>query len=246
MSKKLANLSISIILKMGDFINSEKMMLSIYKTYPVARGELSEIQEKLNELSTRAGIKPPSLYATELPLPGSFTIGKNLNQTMLVFPKRLLGKMRLDQIAAMFAYNLVQIDNNIRIRTIVALAASLMTMSASAIRWGAVFIGFGNHNDPAPRLLGTFAMGLFAPPAATIIQLVTKQDYDRRAAALCGSPDSLISAIECLEDNNIIGYPSLGFVCIVDPSGETFFEELFRTHQSRETRINNLIIKGEK
>lgn len=240
----LARLLISIILKMGNIIKSDKIILRIYKAHPAEQRELSEIREKLNTLSNLAGISPPLFYITDMLLPGSFIIGKNPNETALVFPKRLLNLMKTDQINAMLAHNLVQINDTIRIRTFAVMAASLMTMSASAIRWGAVFTGFGDYNDPAPKLFGTFIMGLVAPPAATMIQLVTKDDYDRRAAALCVSPDVLFSAIECLENNNT-GYTHLGFVCLVDPPGETFFEELFRTHQSRETRIKNLNVKGE-
>jgi len=246
MSGAIIRFLISIILRIGDIANSDKMILRIYKAYPVVQGEFSMIQEKLNALSNRAGIKPPSLYITELHLPGSFIFGKKPNETIMVFPKRLLDIMKPDHIEAMLAYSLVQINDNIRIRTLVALVTSFMTLSSSAIRWVTVFTGFGDYNDPAPKLFGLFIMGLVAPPAATMVQSVTKPDYDGKAAAMCGSPDSLISAIEILENNNVTGYPSLGFVCLIDPKAETFFEQLFQTHPSRDVRMKNLFAKGEK
>jgi heat shock protein HtpX len=230
----------TIFLKIRFIVQSDKIILHIYRTHPADAGELSEIREKLNALSNRAGVRPPTLYTTELPLPGSFIIGKNPDDTVLVFPKRLLNFMKPDQIEAVLAYNLVQINDNIGIRTFVAMAASLMTLSASAIRWCAVFTGFGDYNDPAPKLFGTFVMGLAAPPAAAFVQSVAKEEYDTKATALCGDPDMLIQAIENLENNNVAAYPSIGFLCLVDPQKEFLFEHLFNSHPSRETRIKKL------
>jgi len=234
----------TIFLKIISIARSEKIILRIYRTYPSDPCELSEIREKLNALSNRAGVKPPTLYTTDLPLPGSFIIGKNPNETALVFPKRLLNLMNPDQIEAMLAHDLVQINDNIGIRTFAAMFASLMTMSASAIRWGAVFTGFGDYNDPAPKMFGTFVMGLVAPPAAALVQTVAKEEYDAKAAELCRDTDKLIQAIENLEKNNITGYPSIGFLCLVDPQKEFLFEELFNSHPSRETRVKILIGMG--
>jgi hypothetical protein len=244
MSGAFIRFLISISLRIGDIVNSDKTILRIYKAHPAMRREISLILGKLEALSSRAGVRTPIVYITDLPLPGSFVVGKDPEKTVLIFPKRLLNLMKPDQIEAMFAYNLVQINDSIRIRTLVVLVASLLTMSSSAVRWGAVFTGFGDYNDPAPGLFSMFVMGLVAPPAATIIHSVNIQDYDARAATLCESICAFDSAIECLENNNVTGYPSLGFVCLVDPLRETFFEELFRTHLSKELRIKNLTNKG--
>ncbi len=237
----VSKLLIPIVLRIGDIIRSDKIILRIYKAHPALPGEFPGIREKLDVLSRRAGIRVPLIYITELPLPGSFIIGRYLDETVLVFPKRFIKAMKPDQIEAMLAYNLVQVDNNIKLRTFVAMTASLMTMTASIVRWGTVFTGFGDYNDPAPKLFGTFVMGLATPPAAAMVQSTAKQDYDARAAKLCMSHDALILAIEVLEKNNVVTNPSIGFLCLVDPQKDTFFEYLFDTHLSLEARIKNLI-----
>jgi len=240
----IIGLAVSFIPGILIIIYMDRIILRIYKAHPVLAGEYSGIREKIRVLSEEAGVAVPSIYITGLPLPGSFIIGKGMDKTSLVLPARLPDLLDDKELEAMLAYNIVQINNTLRLRTIVALITGILVMAASAVRWGAVFTGFGDYNDPAPRLFGAFIIGLAAPPAATMIHSVSTQDYDMKAAELCGNPDALISAIERLENSKATGYPSLGFLCLVDPQKETFFEHLFDTHPPKEIRIKNLIKTG--
>jgi heat shock protein HtpX len=241
----IIGLLISFIICMLIILNVDTIILRMYKAHPSTH--ISKIREKALILSNRAGVPMPSICITELPLPGSLIVGKSPYLTTLVVPTRLLNLLNDEELEASLAYNIVQINNTIRLRTLVALIAGLFTMAASGIRWGAVFTGFGDYNDPAPRLFGLFIMGLVAPPAAIMIHSVTEQDYDAEAVSLCKNPDAFISAIERLENNNnVAAYPSLGFLCLIDPQKEIFFEYFFNTHPSKERRIKNLIERGGK
>jgi Zn-dependent protease with chaperone function len=226
------------------YSGADKFILLIYKAHPALPGELPIFNEKLLKLSARYGVPVPSIFITEAELPGSFIIGKDMQKTTIVIPTRFSTILKSEEIEAVFAHNIVQIDNTIRKRTIVALIAGTMTMAASAIRWGAVFTGFGDYNEPAPKLFGLFVMGLAAPPAAALIYSTSMKDHDAQAAVLCKDKDALISAIETLEANNVTGYSSLGHLCIVDPKKETFFEYLFNMHQPME--IRKKILTGQK
>jgi heat shock protein HtpX len=238
----LMGFAISIILSILLIItNADRIILYIYRARQAMPKEQNELQEKIHVLSERMGVRIPSLYITELALPGSFVIGKNMDNTMIIFPERLTDILKNEELDALLAYNIVQINNSIGKRTFAALIASILTMSASAIRWGAVFIGFGDYNEPAPKLIGLVVMGLVAPPAAAILDSVTEKDIDVKAARLCGDQAALILSIDQLEKNTVTAYPSLGFFCLVDPQKETFFEYLFNSHQSRETRVKNLM-----
>jgi heat shock protein HtpX len=237
----LIGLLASIILSIWFIItNVDRIIMYIYRAHHALPSESNEIRDKTRLLSERKGVREPSLYITELELPGSFIIGKNMDSTALIFPKRLIGILKNEELDALLAFNIVQINNSIRKRTIVALITGILTMSASAIRWGAVFMGFGDYDDPAPKLFSLFLMGLVAPPAATLIYSVSKEDIDSQAVNLCKDKNALISAIQHLEENNITGYPSLGYLCLVEPQKENFFESLFNMHESKESRMNKL------
>ncbi len=236
----IIGLAVSFIICLLVIVNVDRIIVRLYKARAVLPAEVSSIKEKVLILSKHAGVAMPSIYITELRLPGSLIIGKSPDKTTLVIPTRLLDLLDDEEFEAMLAYNIVHINNSIGMRTLAALITGLLTMAASAVRWGAVFTGFGDYNDPAPKLFGLFVMGLVAPPAATMINLVTGQDYDDKAAALCRNTNAFISAVKRLENNNVTGYPSLGFICLIDPQREYFFEQLFQAHQSRESRIKNL------
>lgn len=237
----IAGVIVSSILCVIITVNASRIMLRIYRARPALPGEFSDIKDKSLMLSKRAGVAMPSIHITELPLPGSLVIGNSPDKTTIIVPARLLNSLNDEELEASLAYNIVQINNTIYLRTLAALIAGIFTMTASAVRWGAVFTGFGDYNDPAPRLFGAFIIGLAAPPAATMIHSVSIQDYDMQAAELCGNPDALISAIERLENSKATGYPSLGFLCLVDSQKETFFEHLFDAHPPKEIRFKNLI-----
>ncbi|HEY9204662.1 MAG TPA: hypothetical protein VIO58_01980 [Candidatus Methanoperedens sp.] len=236
----VAGIIVSLMVCLLIVFNVERLVLRIYKAKPALPADLSDIREKVRILSVRKDVKVPSIYISELPLPGSFVIGNNPGKTALIMPKRLLSILKNEELEAVLAYNIVQIDNGIRLRTLAALIAGILTKAASAIRWGAVFTGFGDYDDPAPKLFGFFIMGLTAPPAATMIDSVSKQDYDAEVVSLYMNPAALILAIERLEDNNVTAYPSLGFLCLVDPLKENFFESLFNAHAPKDIRIKNL------
>lgn len=227
-------------------INADKFILLLYRARPAIEGELPGINEKIRGLSKKHGIPAPYVYFTELGLPGSFIIGRSPHKTYIVFPKRLLIILESQGVEAILAHNIVQIDNNIRKRTIAALIAGALTMSSSLFRWGAALTGFGDFNDPAPKLFGLFVTGLAAPPAAALIQSISKEDYDAKALKLLDNPDAFICAISQLESNNVTAYSSLGFLCFIDPKKENFVEHLFGVHPPTQVRIKNLTSKGEK
>lgn len=238
----LAGLTISIMLSIRLIIkNVDRIILYIFRARQALPSELNEMREKIRILSKCQGVCIPSLYVTELALPGSFVIGKNIDNTMLIFPGRLSGILKNEELNANIAYNIVQINNSIRKKTFALMIASILTMSASTIRWWAVFTGFGDYNDPAPKFFGLFAMGLVAPPAAAIMNSVKEDDLDVKAAVLCGKPDAFIMAIDQLEKNNVTEYSSLCFLCLVDAQKETFFEYLFNSHESREKRRKKIM-----
>lgn len=237
----LVGLVISIIICILIIKNTEKIILRLYKARPALPGDFSNLREKTWLLSKRSGVIMPSLYITDLPLPGSFIIGKKMEKTALIMPGRLLKLLNEDELEATLAYNIVQINNNINLRTLAIMIAGIFTMAVSAVRWGAVFTGFGDYNEPAPKLFGLFFSGLVVPPAAAMLHSVAETDLDVKAAGLCGNPAALILAMDKLEKNNVMGYPSLGVVSLVDPLDETFFEGLFKAHPSRENRVQDMI-----
>ncbi|VVB85550.1 Protease HtpX [uncultured archaeon] len=242
----IIGLIVSFIICILIIRNLDRLIIRIYKARPVRPGELTELRQKAMLFSQRAGVPAPSIYITEMVLPGSFVVGRKIDKTVLVMPRRLLSMLKNEEFCALLASNIVQINDSIGLRTLAALISGIFLMIASAIRWGAVFTGFGDYNDPAPRLFWQFVMGLVSPPSAAMIHSVAMDEIDTRAAKLCKNPSAIISAVERLETNNVTGYANLGFLCLVDPKTDSFFEVLFRSHKSKENRFKNLKQEGHQ
>src|SRR5574341_853271 len=123
---------VSFVLCLLIIANMDRIILRIYKAHPALPAELSVVEEKVRVLSKRAGIAIPSIYVTDLPLPGSLIIGKSQDKTTVVTPARLLNLLNDEELEAMLAYNIVQVDNNIRMRTLIALITGIFTKAAAS------------------------------------------------------------------------------------------------------------------
>jgi len=139
------------------------MFLYIYKARPAVAGELPVVHKITTLLSSRKGVPMPSIFFTDMPLPGSFIIGKSPINTKLVIPVRVISFLKDVELETMIAYNIAQIGPEIHRRTRVALIASLLSMAGSLARSGAVLVGFGDLDDPMPRFIGKFVKGLVSP-----------------------------------------------------------------------------------
>ena len=122
---------------------------------------------------------------------------------------------------------------------------ALRCTTAPASLWGAVFTGFGQEYDPAPKLIKFFVTSLLAPPAALLIQITSrgsvKYESDKYAALLCGS-DTAIGVLSKLRDQESWEVnPSHAPLFIANPLTEDeIYNTLFCTRPSIGDRIKRL------
>jgi len=113
------------------------------------------------------------------------------------------------------------------LRTLAIMIAGIFTYGCVCCTLGAVFTGFGDYNEPAPKLFGFFFMDLLRH---LLLQCFIggRPESDVKAGRSCSNPAGTYPGNgPNFENNNIIGYPSIGFLSLVDPVKETFFEYLF-------------------
>src|SRR5680860_713652 len=113
-----------------------------------------------------------------------------------------------------------------------------------------MMLWFGSDSNSPLGLIGSLAMVLLAPMAASIIQLAVsrQREYaaDAGGAAICGNPESLASALLRLEQG-ADAIPMSGHVneaseplYIVKPFKATGMKKLFSTHPPIEERVKRL------
>jgi heat shock protein HtpX len=109
--------------------------------------------------------------------------------------------------------------------------------------------GSGNRDRESSNPFVGLAMLIFAPIAASLIQLAISRSRefvaDHDGAKIAGSPDGLINALRKLESAAKVipfhgGSPAFNNMFIVSPLTAENFSNLFRTHPSTEERIARL------
>ncbi|MCD4703382.1 MAG: M48 family metalloprotease [Methanosarcinaceae archaeon] len=153
----------------------------------------------VDNLASKAGVTAPDMYMFESSLPSIFTVGTN-GQYTIVLSTGAMGLFDESGLGAMLAREIGHIRNgDVPLNTIVALFAGTIAAFSTAALWGSLLTGFGQDHDPAPRFIRFLAMGLAAPPAALLVQLLVarSREYaaDDVALELTGKPRQLV---ECL------------------------------------------------
>ncbi len=142
-------------------------------------------------------------------------------------------------------YEIAQSRGGRRLRETAAVLAGTLTMLPVAALWGAVFTGFGQEYEPAPKLIKLFVTSLLAPPAALLIQITSREsvkyESDKYAALLFGS-DAVMGMLSklCHQERWDIN-PSHASLFIANPlTEEEIYNTLFRTRPSIDDRIKRL------
>ncbi len=131
-----------------------------------------------------------------------------------------------------------------------ATIAGAITMLANVAQWALIFGGFGGgrDDDNGTNPFAALLMIIFAPLAATLIQLAISRsrEYgaDETGARIIGNPDALARALEKLEMASSVRplpvNPAVAHMFIVNPLKGVSFGGLFSTHPPLEERIRRL------
>lgn len=225
--------------------NSGSAVLRYYRAK-----ELSDANHPLYRIVARLaegdGLPMPRVYVIENPQPNAFATGRGPNNAAVAATTGLLQMMNEREVAGVMAHELAHVKNrDTLIMTITATFAGAISMLANF----ALFFG-GNRNSPF-GLLGTIAMMILAPLAATLVQMSISRNReyqaDREGALICGDPEWLASALEKLEagtkriDNQAAEHnPATAHMFIVNPLHTHKHDNLFSTHPNTANRIAKL------
>ncbi len=144
--------------------------------------------------------------------------------------------------------------NQIHWQTLVAFTTGILTMFSTIFFWGSLLTGFGQEDDPAPRIIKFLAMAIVAPPAASLILLTipVSREYivDKTAVEICKGPKIYVRMLTKIgrhfsETRHGGINPAHGLLNIVNPLPqsndiEDDFYTLFKTHPGLDERIETI------
>jgi heat shock protein HtpX len=237
-------LIIALLMNLGAWFFSDKMVLAMSRAQPVAEGQLPRVRRMVEDLARAADIPTPRLYVMPSPQPNAFATGRNPAHGVVAVTEGILRMLDERELKGVLAHEMAHIKN----RDI--LVASIAAAIASAITYIA-HIGFlfGGGRDREGGGGGALLMMLLAPIGATLIQLgISRQrEYlaDETGAYLCGDPLALASALQKMTLASgrvpLQTEPATASLFIVNPfGGGKSMLSLFSTHPPMEERIRRL------
>jgi len=224
--------------------NSDRLVLSMHGAQEVDEEMEPEIVHMVADLADRAGLPMPRVYLMDNPQPNAFATGRNPRHAAVAATTGLLEMLSPEEGAGVMAHELAHIKNrDTLIMTMTATIAGAITMLAQL---GMFFRHGGNHDGAGP--IARLAMTLLAPLAAMVVQMAISRtrEYaaDNLGARICGSPESLASALAKIdagahEIENVEAEqnPATAPLFIINPLSGQGMDNLFSTHPSTANRI---------
>jgi heat shock protein HtpX len=235
-------LGLGAIFNLGAYWFSDKIALKMSGAKPISEQEAPRLYQMVRELTTRAGLPMPSLHLIPQEQPNAFATGRSPDKSAVAVTQGILKLLSEDELRGVIAHELAHIRNrDVLIQSVAATIAGAITYLGYMLLW------FGGDDESPIGLIGSLAMVLLAPIAATIIQLAIsrQREYsaDATGADICGNPESLASALLRLEEGakampmhvNQAAEP----LYIVKPI-HGGFAGLFSTHPPIEERVKRL------
>jgi heat shock protein HtpX len=221
---------------------SDRIALRMSGAKPVSEQEAPRLYQIVRELTTRAGLPMPKLYVIPQDQPNAFATGRNPEHSAVAVTAGIMKLLSEDELRGVVAHELAHIRNrDILIQSVAATIGGAITYLAYMLMW------FGSESDSPLGLIGSLAMVILAPLAATVVQLAIsrQREYsaDATGAEISGNPESLASALLRLEEGakaipmqvNQAAEP----LYIVKPL-HGGFAGLFSTHPPIEERVRRL------
>ncbi len=217
----------------------------LFMWYRVRKAPFNDpLRMQMLKLAIDAGMPAAELCFVDSPVVNSFSIGSRKNGS-IVLTTGAIEQLSKEELSCMMVYEIAHLRRGRRLGEIAAVLAGTLTMLPVAALWGAVFTGFGQEYEPAPKLIKFFVTSLLAPPAAFLIQITSREsvkyESDKYAALLYGS-DSAIGMLSKLRNQESWGVnPSHASLFIANPLTEDeIYNTLFRTRPSIADRIKRL------
>lgn len=238
-------LVIGVAMAGGAYWFSDKLAIRAARAVPVSEAQMPRYHAIMEDLSRRAGIPMPRLYVSPDQQPNAFATGRNPANAAVCVNQGILDVLSWEELQGVLAHEISHVRNrDILISSVAAAVAMGITFLARMAMWGAMFGGGGrDRND---NVLGSLAMAILAPIAASLLQMALSRNReyaaDASAARLLGTGEPLARALEKL-DRGVRTVPAnidpmQGSAYIANPFAGA--AKLFSTHPPMEERIRRL------
>ncbi|MEL6221471.1 MAG: M48 family metalloprotease [Cyanobacteria bacterium J06627_8] len=240
---------IAAVMNLGSWFYSDKIALAAYRAQPISPSQAPQLYAMVKRLSDRANIPTPALYIVPGQAANAFATGRDPEHAAVAVTQGIVDLLSADELEAVIAHELSHIINRDTLtQAVAATIAGAISFLAQIVSY-TLWFGGGSRDENGPNPLAMLGTVLFAPMAATIIQLGISRTRefaaDEGSARLTGNPRALASALQRLEASArrmpMAANPSFEPLLIMNALPKQLMSNLFSTHPSTQARIQNLL-----
>ncbi|HYN98165.1 MAG TPA: M48 family metalloprotease, partial [Actinomycetota bacterium] len=148
-SGAVLGLIFAAVMNLGSYWFSDKIALKMSRARPVSRAEAPELYSAVHRLTQRAGLPMPSLHLIPSKQPNAFATGRNPSHAAVAVTEGILEILSPEELEGVLAHELAHVRNrDILIASVAATIAGAISFVATMARWGAMFGGGDDEDNP--------------------------------------------------------------------------------------------------
>lgn len=238
-----------------SYWNSDKIAIRSMGAVEVSPEQAPEMYRIVSELSQRAGQPMPRLYVSPTSSPNAFATGRNPQNAAVCCTQGILQLLDERELRGVLGHELMHVYNrDILTSSVAAAIAGMISTIGQMLSFGAMFSG-GRSDERNGNALGLLAAAIFAPLAASVIQMAISRtreyDADEDGSKLTGDPLALAQALAKLEHGVAVAplapnrqLQNTAHMMIANPFGQV--RQLMSTHPPMADRINRLQLQAQQ
>ncbi|MCC6980756.1 MAG: zinc metalloprotease HtpX [Candidatus Melainabacteria bacterium] len=236
---------VALVMNVGSYWFSDKIALAAHGAQPIERDQAPVLYEIVERLAAKANIPVPPIYLIPSDSPNAFATGRDPEHSAVAVTAGILRILSEQELEGVLAHELGHVKNrDVLLTTIAAVLAGVVTMIAQN---GMFFMSARDDDGPNPIVM--LAAAIFAPLAATLINLAISRsreyEADATGAEMCGKPLELADALVKIERGVEVqpmadGNPAYASLYISNPFPQNWMFKLMSTHPPTQERIFRL------
>ena len=236
------------LMNLGSYWFSDKIVLRMYHAQEVSPSH--PLYQMTQRLAQKAGLPMPKVYVIPESSPNAFATGRNPQHAAVAATEGIMQALAPHELEGVIAHELAHVRHrDILISSVAATIAAAVMMVARMAMYAGMFAGGRDDREGGSNPIALFAMMIFAPMAAMLIQMAISRSRefaaDAGAARITGNPHALADALRKIDaiarrvplDAN----PATAHMFIVKPFSGQGLMSLFSTHPPTEARVQALL-----